>query len=99
MIIEVNCLGTTVAGSVVYLSLITFLRMLLWSSRKLGFGFFFISLTLPLQNLSHYCSFFSTSKLSFLILYASFFGAESANFISSIMFLTTLSIVDGSFSL
>ena len=41
MIMDVNFLGTTVAGSVVYLSLITFLRMLLWSSRKLGSGFFF----------------------------------------------------------
>ena len=67
MIMDANFLvmGTTIAGSIVYLSLIAFLRMLLWSSRKLGSGFFFISLTLPLQNLSHYCAFFSTSKLSF----------------------------------
>ena len=65
MIRGVNFLGTTIAGSVVYLSLITFLRMLLWSNRKLGLGFFFMSLTLLLHNQSHCCSFLSTSKLGF----------------------------------
>ena len=53
---NVNFLGTTIAGSIVYLSCTTFLRMLLLSSRKLGFGIFFISLTLFLQNQSDCCS-------------------------------------------
>ena len=65
MIIDVNFLGTTIAGSMIYLSLITFLGILLWSCRKLGSGMFFKSLTLPLQNLSHCYSLFRTSKLSF----------------------------------
>ena len=99
MIRDVNLLGTSIAGSIVYLCLITFLRMLLWSHRILGSGIFFISLTLLLQNLSCCCYFFSTSKLSFLTLQVSFFGEESAKWTSSIMFSTTSSIVDGSSSL
>ena len=65
MIMGVHFLGTTIAGSIVHLSLTTFLRMLLLSNRKLGSGIFFISLTLFLHNWSHCCSFLSTSKLSF----------------------------------
>ena len=62
MIRDANFLSTTIASSIIYLSLIMFLRVLLWSNRKLGSGFCFMSLTLLLQNQSCCCSFLSTSK-------------------------------------
>ena len=50
MIRDVDFCGTTITASIVYLSYTTFLRMLLLSSRKLGSGVLFISLTLFLQK-------------------------------------------------
>ena len=96
---DVNFLGTTNGGSTVYLSLTTFLRILFWSSRKLGSGFTFISVTLFLQNWSHCCSFLSTSKMSFTMLKAGVPGSMSVDWTSSMMFLITSSTAGGTSSL
>ena len=82
---DVNFLGTTMLGSIVYLCLTTFLRILLLSSRKLGSGFF-ISLALLLQNQSHYCSFLSTSKFRFPMLYIGVLDTTSVEWIYDIFY-------------
>ena len=82
----VNFLGMTIIGSTVYFSLTAFLKMLCLSSQKLGTSFVFISFTLFLQNWSHCCSFLSTSKFNFSMLYIGIFCMTSARWTSSSMF-------------
>ena len=72
--------------------------MLLSSSRKLGSSFFFISLILFLQNLSHCCSFLSMSMFSFPMLQAGVLGTTSVAW-TSMMFLMTSSVVISTSSL
>ena len=65
---DVNFLGTTMVGCIVYLSLTIFMSILLLSSMKLWSCFVLIALTLLMQNLSCCCSSHKTSKLSFPML-------------------------------
>ena len=95
----VNFLGTTSVGSTVYLSLTTFLKMLFFSSRKLGSGLVFFSFTLFLQNQLHFCSFLSMSNFSFSMLYIGVFFRRSVRRTSSIIFLMKSSMVIGTSSL
>ena len=100
MIRDVNFLGMTIAGSIVYLSLITFLRMLLWSNRKLWVRLLFHAPDLPLTKpvplflLSRhlqikFCPHYRLASL----------GSVFAEWTSSMMLLKISSIVDGTSSL
>ena len=76
MISDVNFLGTTMVSCIVYLSLTTFLSILLSSSIKFWSCLVLMDITLLIQNLSFCCSSHRTSELSFPMLLAGWVGYQ-----------------------